>query len=718
MDKGFVVIDGALRNMVMRDVEARPILSEQELDLIEQAEKEITKILQAPDLRCNDYSKFTEVERNGIIAHQVQLKKDGMKYLQFMAGKASKLLQSSKFIEAEGLFDVAYKHACDLLTPHHVETMGIELDLIIARYHQNQDLHYQNLEKILEKLNKKLAAGTTSNDTKRSIAIADYVLAQYHSSKGNFDKAMHHLNRSEALRLDYGASDKDKDKIRYLKARIIFERNQRDSFDTAIDYLHDCYHYRMKGNELNPALIPVIELLLLLVGGIGEKAMLLGHLLSIQKSMRFDNFKILDTQLHLLKTMVNLTSEEEWYEMLEALEKRFNEIPRIRESPEIGLCYLAFSDVRMSTFTPLEWPYIRKQKYYEETFRLIVKAQSILQGTGALTDDRIKKIKHLSQYCKQTIEEYGDPTQFLLKGSSLHPEDEAAIMSASQEILDSTTVGELELLSNFSSDVDYTLIDPNENILNIQEFDDLPAEGLINPYRLRVAQGGINSEFRDGKSLNDMKTKLIDNPDYANQIPSIEIGVHDKRVFSFDTRRLIVHQQAREVNPQVLVRYKKISGDYLNERIERIYTERAWNGLVTALRYGGKNSESEPYINPSFRKQLESKVDKQFKRFPNDRKYADSNGFPTVKKQARKLHDFLVEKVQEGSDFSRVILNEATRILKSNGENEAYEYLIRQKNQGFASEQSQQHVIQLLELRTQKRIESIIASEQQNERKE
>ncbi|MCR9192165.1 MAG: hypothetical protein NXI01_05830 [Gammaproteobacteria bacterium] len=313
------------------------------------------------------------------------------------------------------------------------------------------------------------------------------------------------------------------------------------------------------------------------------------------------------------------------------------------------------------------------------------------------------------------IECFEDPRQYVLKGKALHPEDEAKMLLTAQEsdIKDSTTVRELKELSEFSTEIDYTLIDPNHRLLTVRDFDQLPEYGLINPYRLRVAQGGINSEFRDGQSLEAMQNKLIDNPDYANEIPPIEIGVLDGRIFSFDTRRLIVHQQARETNQQVLVRYKKISGAYLEDRIERIYSNRVWNGLVTALRYGGKNSESAPYINPVFREQLEYKVEKQFKKYPSDRKYADSNGFPTLKKQAKKLYDFLMEKEKNGSEYSGLVLKETKCIYEKEGEEAAYQFLIAQKTRDFTEDKEQRYAVsrQALKEQAQKRIDDIVSSE-------
>ena len=708
----YVFPEGSLKNLVFRDIEIQCILSEQEMSEISQSKQELDKLLPVLSARSS-YQELPQKLRGALIAHKVELQKQALEYVQFLAGKASKLLSHTKFKQAEDLFSLTFDYACKVLTPNRIEVIKIELDLRIAQFHQNAEISLPKLEEVLRKLNANLS-NSPSNDTKKAIAIGEFIVAQYYSKIQNFEEASRHLNRSEVLRREYGASEIEFDKIRFLKARIILESNQNDKSE-AYSLLHECYEFRKGIELLNANLIPVLEGLLILSQSAGEKAMLLGHLLAIQKSLQFDNFQILHTQLEMLKVMWSVTSEEEWYEVIDELEKRFKAIPVERESTEIGLSYLDFADTRMSNFTPQEWSYVRKQQYCEETFRLICRAQSHLQRTGGLTEERAKKIARLAKECSVLVEALEDPSQYRIKGRALHPEDEVKIMSTAQDIQDSTTIRDLKALSDFSSEVDYTVIDPNDNILTALEFDALAEEDFINPYRLRLAQGGINSEFRDGQSLEEMKNKLIADPGYAREIPPIEIGVLDGRVFSFDTRRLIVHQQAREMNPDVRIRYKKISGAYLEGRVERIYSERAWNGLVTAVRYGGKNSEAEPYINPLFRAQLEQKVEKQFKRFPSERKYADANGFPTLKKQARKLHDFLMEKAQEGSEYSSAILNVTRRIYNQEGEEVAYQFLVAQKTRDFTEEKTQRDAvsIQMLAQRAQKRIESIKASEQQ-----
>ncbi len=238
----------------------------------------------------------------------------------------------------------------------------------------------------------------------------------------------------------------------------------------------------------------------------------------------------------------------------------------------------------------------------------------------------------------------------------------------------------LVILSDFSTEGDHSLVNEEDRELTVSSYKLLPEEGIINPYKLRTAQGGINRTFRDGRSLKETKDALVANPNYTDSIPPIEIGIYKNKVYSFDTRRLIIHQQAKEQNPDIRIKYKKISGKHLEERINAIFSPRPWNGFVTAFRYGGKNSESVPYINPTLRPQLEENVQKSFKRYPNDRESADSNGFPVIKKKAQKIYEFLLKKKDKNdSQFAKKILKEFSGIYKEQGSNPAYHFLLNIK---------------------------------------
>ncbi len=239
----------------------------------------------------------------------------------------------------------------------------------------------------------------------------------------------------------------------------------------------------------------------------------------------------------------------------------------------------------------------------------------------------------------------------------------------------------LKAMSVFSSEVRYTQIAEEDCTLGIEEFNKLPSSGFINPYRLRTAQGGINKAFSDGTSLDTMRQSLIADPGYTKYVQPIEIGVYNGRVFSFDTRRLVVHQQAREKNADVMIKYKKIDGDYLEQRIKEIFSPRPWNGFVTAIRHGGKGSASVAYINPAVRMQLEQAVEKNFKPYPSTRLdlFDDPNGFPQEKLHAKRIYTALIKDRANGLKYAATILKDAKQELDKNGEYAFYQYLINRQ---------------------------------------
>jgi hypothetical protein len=157
-------------------------------------------------------------------------------------------------------------------------------------------------------------------------------------------------------------------------------------------------------------------------------------------------------------------------------------------------------------------------------------------------------------------------------------------------------------------DVQNNISEGGEPILGVEEFEELPHTGTINPYRLRIAQGGIEMKFRDGRKLMDTVALLVDNPRITEEIPPVNIGIHLGRVWAFDTRRVVAHQMAREKNEAVVIRYVKIADEDKEERVSSIFTARPYMGLVTAVRYLGKKSGSQAYINPQYRSFIESDV--------------------------------------------------------------------------------------------------------------
>jgi|GEM_PF-4626110 len=208
--------------------------------------------------------------------------------------------------------------------------------------------------------------------------------------------------------------------------------------------------------------------------------------------------------------------------------------------------------------------------------------------------------------------------------------------------------------SECSSEVLHEKVTKSFRLLTRDEFEKLPAKGSISPVRLRTAQGGINKEFRDDSkgSVEDLAKKLSSNPDYADKVPRIQLGIYKGRVWSFNTRRVVAGWLAWGENNKVELRYEKLSSHEV-EKALHIKDKRPFAGLVTAMRMGGKRSETMAIINPVYKDQLSENVFKVFKPYPSERNYdlVDENGFPKSFERkldkAKKRFDMLAKRVED-----------------------------------------------------------------------
>lgn len=713
--KEFVYSEGELSDVVLHGIPAQAVLTTEEISEVLKSKEEVANIISELESKKNIWRAMLKDPKSGV---QIQvwtkrdsektariatladikemclaLRRNALEYIRFLAGKAAKLLYARHYEQAVAEFKIVLGYSIQVNGSGDLETLGIQLDYEIAKFSDPiSGLRGEKLvgiEEVVAALERSLSDFPDNPGIKRSMAIADYILAQYYLSKGkDFIVVTSYLDRSERLRKEYGASAIELDKIRFLRGKIAYRNGSKSD---GFEILMACYDFRKSQDQLNSDLIPVLEMLSEIMQeqyNVGWEITFLAQLLDIQKHHQADEREIVATQLRMLRAMKYNVSGEEFWTVMREVEVRLSTILVTQENVKVGLNYSDLAQTRMSIFLPQEWSKVKKREYHSETLKLICKAEAHLNAVVGAADDagvtvERKNLNVLKERCVTLIDCFRDPTTGVLRGGEpLHPEDavEVALLAVQNDAAsESSTKRELKALSEFSSEVRHSLVDVAEGLLTIADFELLPEEGTISPFRLRTAQAGINPEFRDGNSLEEMKRHLIKNPEYTAEIPPIEIGIHDGRVYSFDTRRLIIHMQAKEKNSGVYIRYKKITGEYLQQRVKAVFSSRPWNGIVTALRYGGKGSEARPYIDPPFREQLQATVDKEFKFFPSGRDAADANGFPVAKKRAKKLYAFFSEKAGNGSSSAKIILDKAEEISKSQGKSAAYDFLIGQK---------------------------------------
>lgn len=706
--KEYVFPNGALHEMMSVDVMPQTVLNSKEEANNLEAQREIEYHLK----EINNYktiyrSMFNGIYYGGNIQVHVTIstaskpwphlatrqeileiinshKSKALEYIHYLSYNAKKLYNARQFSRAEREIKIILDYTQQLYGLKHLETLKIQLNYGVAQcVDQNAEAGVLLIEQTLQAFKEKLRDKPDSLDVKRHMAIGYYHLAQHYLEINNFELASDYIAQSEQLRREYGASKAELDKMTFFRGKMAYERGNSAE---ALKLLTECHHFRRESNPLAPDLIPVIEPLVNLTEKKFAKLELLRELFNIQTSIHAEEIEVITIQLHMLNVMENYVPEHEYWAFMEEVQNKLSRIP-IKESFNVGICYLSLAETQLRTLLPQDWSRTRKRNYYSTILSgYLAKAESLLRASKhrganhfAKVEIRIEKQK---EHCQLSINFFDDPAWTPFINQPRHPEDEAIVQSVAEEylVIGSDTAKALKSLSDYSSEVNYSTIE-EEGLLTEEDFAKLPQTGTINPFRLRVAQGGINSEFRDGRSLEAMRHQLINNLNDIKDIPPIEIGIYDGKVYSFDTRRLIVHQQAREENSNVEVKYRKISGDALQGRVERIFSARPWNGLVTAVRRGGKNSESEPYINPLFREQLEKTVNEVFKRYPNEReaKFHDPNGFPFTRKEAQKIHAFFVKRKKEGSESAKSILKQANKIKYSEGPRAYCLFLVNEK---------------------------------------
>lgn len=603
-----------------------------------------------------------------------------LEYITFLRHKFAKLTAMRDGKRALSELCWLEKYANKNFGLHHTETLQINLALLLAQF---ADANYDSkacneaavkLEALVKQFEKKLTPNSQDKDIKQAIAMACYTLAQYYYSKGKAFKATveKNIRRSEQLRKEYGASAIELDRIDYFNATIAYNNGE---LTKALPILQKCYKVRESIDRFNPNLIPVINILIPIADHLQDllvKTKLLQKLLQIQKKHQISPLQIIATELKLIKCLEYKISKRECNSLIKSLEAKLNKIPITKENHAAGVAIMNLAEIKLR-FASQKWSNTRAHDYYLSGLKLLMLAEGHLKTS--LNQAALPKFVALKEKYQLAVKWFENPANVpSFIGQKMHPEDKAAIEAeakAHQEKGSDSTSQRLKTLSTFSSEVDHTKISAENKILTIEDFEKLPAEGFINPYRLRAAQGGINPKFRDGKPVTQTRDALIADPDFYKNMPPVEIGIYKGKVFSFDTRRLMAHQQARESKPQIQIKYKKIDGEYLKGRIAAIYSPRAWNGLVTALRRDGKNSESTAYVNPGVRDQLADKVTKDFKPYPSNRVGADENGFPVASKKAKKIHAFLQTR---NSVRTQQILKQGNRIFRESGKEAAISF--------------------------------------------
>ena len=192
----------------------------------------------------------------------------------------------------------------------------------------------------------------------------------------------------------------------------------------------------------------------------------------------------------------------------------------------------------------------------------------------------------------------------------------------------------------------------NAHLLTPEEFKTLPNEGDIDPTLLRWAQPSCSSTFSNSnRKVSKLTENLIKDPSLSSKpLDKVHIGVHENRVYCFNTRRLVAYMNAwkhfehtGKENP-VKIPYQKASETELKRYVKIIFEQKPGNGIMIAFRYGKKNSESTLIINPRFEDHMRDCITGLHEPYPQNRNNShDPNGFQIKKGKINKAFEHLKE---------------------------------------------------------------------------
>jgi hypothetical protein len=683
-DNDFVYSNDLIPNMLNEDIEdlRSSIWTEEEENSLSEQTSWLEK--NVPIIRQSKINLDNAIKTDLPVSHKRTLITYHRKNLDVLSERLKLLCESAAWMTKQGLIDKAiplFEWGSTLVEeflPRNDLAITFKCDygsLLI-----NTDSHEKGA-KLLESAIKY----DRKNGNLERLSITTYRLAEYKNNIGDLKSVKDLIIESKKIREKLFSRDSVQLESIVLAETSLFLLEEK--YESIKLNLKPIYDRRKKEDVNSIRLIPVINILKEVA--INEKNYVeefkYMYELKILNTKHYGelDFRTILSNLQLLNSFQTRAPQEDFELYLFKIEDHLDRSNITKESTIIGYCYAELADAKYARqFYSTHLSLDEKKELISESFRLVLKSKNHLNHSKALDKQYSIKIKALEETCLGAISFFSDVSHYDDRGRPVFivPEKEEIVKEATPSKHE--TENELAALSEFSSEVDYSVIEPNNRPFTIAEYNDLPQSGVVNPFRLRVAQGGLSIKFSDGTSIDELKLKLIEDADFYKKVEPIEIGVFENKIFSFDTRRLVVHMMAKAENEKVLIRYKKIEGDYLNKRIEMILNARPWNGLVTAIRFGGKDSESKPFICPPFQDQLNEKVTNEFRGFPSQRKNADSNGFLLKMSAAKKIRLFLTNKMKRGSKTAENLLNTAKSISEELGPAEKNKYLINLKN-GF-----------------------------------
>lgn len=393
-----------------------------------------------------------------------------------------------------------------------------------------------------------------SEDMAERLSVSTYRLTGYRMNQNRMDDAQILLQESKAIRETlFSADSVEMERIKLMEASIL---SRKGHLDEAKRLFVEIFENRKAVDPFGLDLIPVLEHLINIAeekkheydecsSRIHMKEIYRRHFGEVDIRTILASLRVMNSfQYHAPQGDLDLYlfKAEDW----------MSQFPVTRESSQVGLCYaeLAYATYGRQFFTQ-EMSLDQKKELISKALVYSLKASRHLQASKSLDLRSLGRLKEFETHCLDTSRFLENISHFSTEPGKLGPifydqtEEKTDLVPAQSE---HRTEKDLAVLSEFSSELDYTKIPAQDMPLTVEDFHKLPAQGVINPYRLRVAQGGISMTFSDGRSIIELRERLSADPAYTYNISPVEIGIHNKKIYSFDTRRLIVHMMAKKDN--------------------------------------------------------------------------------------------------------------------------------------------------------------------------
>ena len=123
---------------------------------------------------------------------------------------------------------------------------------------------------------------------------------------------------------------------------------------------------------------------------------------------------------------------------------------------------------------------------------------------------------------------------------------------------------------------------PDRRFISPAEFRKMPANGSLDPHRLRTSQATVSEHHSDGKTITENAKALVNGSLKPKDVPPIWVVEYRGRIYTFDHRRLVAFRRANnEVRStgkrELKIQYKKVKYEELDKEQKERFLQVPFN---------------------------------------------------------------------------------------------------------------------------------------------